>query len=74
MTSKAYLKANPEKYILCGTIDGIPVFIAPQGLSGINTTCDQSKAELWDSLSNTAMRLSYFKAATGITDLSFQLA
>lgn len=74
MTAKEYLKANPEKFVLGGTVDGIPVFIAPQELSGCNVTLNRDEAQLWDALSNSPMRVSYFKAASGIKDLSFELA
>lgn len=72
MTTKEYLKANPQKYVLVTREFGSPIYIAPPTLESVNISDKIEGAEIWASLDNTPTKLGYYKAVTGYKGLQFE--
>jgi hypothetical protein len=74
LTAKQYLKLHPEKYVLVSyEFGGIPIYVAPLCNGEISLTGEQDKAEKWSALDVTTAKVQYHRAATGYSQLNFEV-
>ena len=76
MTSKQFLKQNPEKYVMVTYEFGEPLYIAPSsGLSmkDVKVVTEKEQAEIWSALDNgNPHKIFYYQTATGYKELKFE--
>jgi len=72
LTTKQYLKENPDQYVMVTHEFGTPIYVAPLRDLQIQVTPNKEEAELWNELDKSPSKLGYHVAVTGYKGLKFE--